>query len=87
MNHLPGLEPEIQKQARPIVILCGKFALVENHQKISFSHCLLLVFFLGCQVMQHPDVTSVLDEILSAPADVVMALFLNMVFCFLAFTS
>ena len=84
MNHLPGLEPEIQKQARPIVILCGKFALVENHQKISFSHCLLLVFFLG---LPGHATTSVLDEILSAPADVVMTLFLNMVFCFLAFTS
>ena len=37
--------------------------------------------------MQHPDAAGVLDEILSAPADVVMTLFLNMVFCFLAFTS
>ena len=40
-----------KSRSRPgliIVILCGRFDLVANHQMISFSHCLLLlVFFLG----------------------------------------
>ena len=89
MNHLPGLEPEIQKQARPhnsysVWKICFGWKPSED---IFLTLLVVGAFFLGCQVMQHPDVTSVLDEILSAPADVVMTLFLNMVFCFLAFTS
>lgn len=71
-----------------IVFFCVEDRLWLKTIRRYLSHTVCLVFFLGCQVLKHPDVGAALDDILNDPADVVMTLFLNSwVFCFLAFTS